>query len=62
MKKSVIGLIFYGLFWLSWGTCWIVNLVKLAYSDFVTPAWGQIVVHGIGVLIAPASVITVWFK
>lgn len=41
---------------------WIINLIKLINSDFLTPAWGQIIVHGVGVIVFPASLITVWFK
>ncbi len=41
--------------------CWGVNLGKLIQCDFDAPYKGEIV-HAIGVVIAPASLITVWFS
>jgi hypothetical protein len=41
------------------GTCWVVNVMKLARCDFEPPYRGE-VIHAIG-LIPAAAVVTVWF-
>ena len=39
---------------------WIVNLVKLINCDFYAP-FKEEIIHAVGVIIPPASFITVWF-
>lgn len=40
---------------------WCVNLYKLTQCDFQKPWKGEII-HTIGVVIPPASIITVWLN
>jgi len=40
--------------------CWIVNLVKFTECDFEKPYKSEII-HGIGVFMPPASVVTCCF-
>jgi len=40
--------------------CWTVNLLRLSSCDFQSPYRCEIM-HGIGVVVVPMSVITVWF-
>ena len=46
--------------WLSVIICWIINLVKFIQCDFASP-YKEEIIHLIGILIPPSSVITVWF-
>ena len=40
--------------------CWVVNLVKFTECDFEDPYKSEII-HGVGVVFPPASVVTCWF-
>ena len=43
------------------GGCWLGNVVKLVACDWSsTGTWKGEIVHGLGVIVAPASVFTVW--
>ena len=46
--------------WLSVIICWIINVVKFIQCDFASP-YKEEIIHLIGILIPPSSVITVWF-
>lgn len=48
------------LIWLFFIGCWIGNVVKLVNCDF-EPSYREEVIHTIGLVAAPASVVTVWF-
>lgn len=41
------------------GISWVINLVQLLRCDFAAP-WRDEIIHGIGVLIPPAALFTVW--
>ena len=41
--------------------CWIWNAVKLASCDFNADYRCE-VIHGVGLILPPTSVITVWFS
>jgi len=43
------------------GMLWIWNGAKLASCDF-EPNWRCEAIHGIGVVIPPTAIITVWFE
>ena len=47
------------LLWLFFAVCWIVNLVKLLRCDFDAP-YREEIIHAIGLVVAPASIITCW--
>jgi len=38
---------------------WVINLFQLLNCDFYSP-WRDEIIHGIGLLVPPASLITVW--
>lgn len=40
--------------------CWVINLIKFTECDFDSP-YREEIIHGIGVITGPGSVITVWF-
>lgn len=42
------------------GVCWVINIYKLATCDFDRP-YKEEVIHAVGLLIPPTSVVTVWF-
>lgn len=59
MENSNVGLgvfLVYVVFILAW----IINLVKLFNCDF-EPSYKEEIVHTIGVIFGPTSIITVWF-
>lgn len=59
-EKGILGIgIFWLLFWIYTGICWVVNLVQLISCDFEGP-WKEEIIHIIEVLISPASGVTVW--
>ena len=45
---------------LVFGSAWVINLIKLTQCDF-EPLWKEEIIHGVGVIIPPASILTVWF-
>lgn len=60
-KNYSLGLlVFYILLWVYGIGSWIVNLVKLFQCDFEA-SYKEEIIHLIGVIIAPSSMITVWF-
>lgn len=60
MRNMKIGGFLYILLWLYGIVAWIVNLVMLFRCDFASPYKDE-VIHIIGVLLPPASMVTVWF-
>lgn len=48
------------IIWLFFAICWIVNIVKLVQCDFEAPYKDEII-HTIGLVVPPTSVVTVWF-
>ena len=40
---------------------WPVNLYKLCKCDWSNDNWKPEIIHGIGVVMPPASYVTVWF-
>lgn len=44
----------------SFGVSWIWNTVKLASCDF-EPNYKCEAIHGVGVVIPPLSIVTVWY-
>lgn len=60
-KNYSLGLlVFYILLWVYGIGSWIINLVKLFQCDFEA-SYKEEIIHLIGVIIAPSSMITVWF-
>ena len=59
-KTSLVFRIMYVLGWIYLIISWIVNLVKFFNCDFDSPYKDEII-HGIGILLAPLSMITCWF-
>lgn len=49
------------VFFLVLGTAWCVNIYKLAKCDFAA-SWKGEVIHAVGVVVPPASLVTVWFN
>ncbi len=41
--------------------CWVMNVVKLTNCDFESDYKCE-VIHGVGLIGAPVSLITVWFE
>lgn len=59
-EKGILGLgLAWLLFWIVTGVCWVINLVQLVSCDFEGP-WREEIIHLIGLIIAPASIVTVW--
>jgi hypothetical protein len=46
--------------WLIMIICWINNIIDLIYCDFEAP-FNEEVIHAIGIVVPPASLITCWF-
>lgn len=53
-------LILYLTFWVYFFIAWVWNLVKLFQCDF-DPIGKEEILHLVGVVAAPLSMITVWF-
>lgn len=62
MSRKIVlaGCGIWGIFHLVTAICWLVNLVQLFRCDFSTP-YKEEVIHGVGVIIPWASLITVWY-
>ncbi|MDM1548734.1 hypothetical protein HX096_12810 [Empedobacter falsenii] len=61
MKKlSFLGVVIYFLGWIYLIVAWVVNLIKFINCDFASPYKDEII-HGLGIFIAPISMITCWF-
>lgn len=59
-KKFEITLILYITFWVYFPIAWVWNFVKLFQCDF-NPIGKEEILHLVGVVAAPLSMITVWF-
>lgn len=59
-KSSFLVVVIYFLGWIYLIISWIVNLVKFINCDFSSPYKDEII-HGLGIFIAPISMITCWF-
>ena len=46
--------------YLFFAICWIVNIIKFFNCDF-RATYSDEVVHAVGVIVPPASMLTVWF-
>lgn len=57
MKNALVDI--WMAFWLTIGISWIVNFVQLVVCDFEAPYRCE-AIHGIGFVIPPLSVVTVW--
>jgi hypothetical protein len=55
-KLLIVQLIIVAIF----GTAWLVNFYKFTQCDFA-PSWKGEIVHGVGVVVIPAAVVTMWF-
>lgn len=59
-EKAILGMgLAWLIFWIYVGICWVVNIVQLISCDFDTP-WKDEIIHIIGLVIPPASGVTVW--
>jgi hypothetical protein len=57
---SKVGCLLYGALIVFGLYCYIHNFVKLCQCDFASP-YKMEVIHAIGIVMPPTSVITVWF-
>lgn len=48
------------IIWLIFALCWLTNAVKLVNCDFDAP-YKEEIIHTIGLVVPPASIVTVWF-
>ena len=46
--------------WLAWACTWLTNVYEVTQCDFDAPYKCE-VIHTVGIVIPPASIITVWF-
>jgi len=66
MKKQgcvLTGGMLYFVFWIYIGIAWIINLIQgiKLLLDYDPNNLGEVIIKAIGVFIAPAAGITVWF-
>lgn len=60
LKGSVAIILVQLLMLLGMGIPWVINLIKFINCDFAAP-WKDEIIHLLGVLIPPASIVTMWF-